>query len=175
MHVSDCPSPSSYAFHQVQKPVDVRSKCSTQYRVHNFQLGYQSSRRNSPTHQGCIGWDTLARVAENGRLSLPRLILTYQCHSVLSGNSKGLFFVLEVVTTLDSKFHFHVGWLPMGVNFDAVKSGYELMLSQGVKIIQNDSRRSKISLLYSSNYTWLTSWLKDRQYLDTPYVLDEMI
>ena len=42
----------------------------------------------------------------------------------------------------------HFSWLPMTANFDAINSGYELWLSEGVNIITNDSIRIKISSIY---------------------------
>ena len=33
----------------------------------------------------------------------------------------------------------HFSWLPMAANFDPVNSGYELLLSEGVNIVSNDS------------------------------------
>ena len=42
----------------------------------------------------------------------------------------------------------HFAWLPMAANFNYVKSGYELWLSAGVRIISNDSIRYKF-LIYT--------------------------
>lgn len=49
----------------------------------------------------------------------------------------------------------HFAWLPMAANFDAVKSGYELWLSEGANIITNDSIRLQISFVYDQQYTWM--------------------
>ncbi|NND09354.1 MAG: hypothetical protein HKN87_23520 [Saprospiraceae bacterium] len=70
---------------------------------------------------------------------------------------------------------YHFSWLAMGANFDAVKSGYELMVSKGVNIISNDTIRQKISHLYSNRYTWLRDFLKDRQQQNSLMVLNEMM
>jgi hypothetical protein len=58
----------------------------------------------------------------------------------------------------------HFAWLPMAANFDAVNSGYQLWLSEGVNIITNDSLRLEISIIYEKHYKWLRGFLKDRQY-----------
>lgn len=70
---------------------------------------------------------------------------------------------------------YHFSWLAMGANFDAVRSGYDLMLSKGVNIITNDMIRQKISHLYSNRYAWLRDFLKDRQQQNSLIVLNEMM
>lgn len=69
---------------------------------------------------------------------------------------------------------YHFAWLPMAANFDPVKSGYELWLSEGASSITNDSIRLKISFLYGSRYVWLRSFLKDRHYLNNQPLLINM-
>jgi len=69
----------------------------------------------------------------------------------------------------------HFAWLPMAANFDAVRSGYELWLSEGVSIISNDSIRLRISYLYGPSYTWLRDFLKDRQYLNNQPLFTDMM
>ena len=74
----------------------------------------------------------------------------------------------------DSLAH-HFSWLPMAANFDPVNSGYELLLSEGVNIVSNDSIRQKISNIYGSQFKWLRDFLKDRQYLtNQPLFMDMM-
>ena len=90
-------------------------------------------------------------------------------------SSKVVLDHLEQDLPYDDSLDLHFGWLAMGSNFDAVTSGHELMLSKGVHIVQNDSLRNKISILYGRRYKWLRSFLKDRQYLDRPFILGEMI
>lgn len=102
----------------------------------------------------------------------------YQNMTYVDGIIRSSKIVLNHLNN-DLPFHdslkVHFGWLPMAANFDAVISGYELMISEGVDIIQNDSLRNDISYLYNNQYSWLRSWLKDRQYTDRPVVLDQMI
>ena len=69
----------------------------------------------------------------------------------------------------------HFAWLPMTANFDAVNSGYDLWLSEGVSVITNDSIRLRISKIYGKDYNWLRDFLKDRQYNNNqPLFLDMM-
>ena len=70
---------------------------------------------------------------------------------------------------------YHFSWLAFGANFDAVKSGYELMLSKGVNIIRNDTIRQKISYLYGNRYTWLRDFLKERQNLESRILRTDMM
>ena len=70
---------------------------------------------------------------------------------------------------------YHFSWLPMGANFDAVTSGYELLLSTGVNIITNDSLRQEISYLYSNRYTWLRAFLKERQNMESIILRQDML
>ena len=70
---------------------------------------------------------------------------------------------------------YHFAWLPMAANFDAINSGYNLWLSEGVNIIRNKSIRLKISKIYGQQYKWLRDFLKDRQLLNNqPLFLDMM-
>ena len=70
---------------------------------------------------------------------------------------------------------YHFAWLPMAANFDAINSGYNLWLSEGVNIIRNKSIRLKISKIYGQQYKWLRDFLKDRQVLNNqPLFLDMM-
>ena len=69
----------------------------------------------------------------------------------------------------------HFGWLPMTANFDPINNGYNMWLSEGVRIITNDSIRRRISKIYGKDYKWLRDFLKDRQYLNNqPLLLDMM-
>ncbi|UCE95121.1 MAG: hypothetical protein JSV73_01235 [Flavobacteriaceae bacterium] len=69
----------------------------------------------------------------------------------------------------------HFSWLPMAANFDPITSGYNLWLSEGTKIIGNDSLRIQISKVYDQRYRWLRDFLKDRQYNNNqPLLLDMM-
>ena len=68
-----------------------------------------------------------------------------------------------------------IAWLPMGANFDAVKSGYDLMLSKGVNVVTNDEIRQKISLLYENRYPWLRDFLKDRQNFESRMLRTDMM
>ena len=70
---------------------------------------------------------------------------------------------------------FHFSWLPMGANFDAVTSGYDLLLSTGVNIIRNDTIRQQISHLYSHRYIWLRDFLKDRQNTESIILRQDMM
>ena len=69
----------------------------------------------------------------------------------------------------------HFSWLPMAANFDAINSGYELWLSEGVNIITNDSIRMSISYIYGHRYKWLRDFLKDRQYLNNQPLFNDMM
>jgi hypothetical protein len=69
----------------------------------------------------------------------------------------------------------HFAWLPMAANFDAINSGYELWLSEGVNIITNDSLRMSISYIYGHQYKWLRDFLKDRQYLNNQPLFTDMM
>ncbi len=69
----------------------------------------------------------------------------------------------------------HFAWLPSSANFDPVTSGFELLNSTGVNIITNDSLRMNISVLYGVHYTWLSEFLKDRQYLNNTPLFNDMM
>ena len=69
----------------------------------------------------------------------------------------------------------HFSWLINGVNFDAITSGYELWLSEGINIMTNDSIRLTISKVYGEQYKWLRGVLKDRQYLNSQPLFNDMM
>jgi hypothetical protein len=69
----------------------------------------------------------------------------------------------------------HFAWLPMAANFDPVSTGYQLLLSEGVNIVSNDSIRQNISTIYGAVYEWLRDFLKDRQYLNNQPLFDDMM
>jgi hypothetical protein len=69
----------------------------------------------------------------------------------------------------------HFSWLIMAVNFDAITSGYELWLSEGINIMTNDSIRLTISKVYGEQYKWLRGVLKDRQYLNSQPLFNDMM
>ncbi len=73
----------------------------------------------------------------------------------------------------DSLAH-HFAWLPMAANFDPVTTGYELLLSEGVTIVGNDSIRQHISKIYA-DYKWMKDFLKDRIYLNNQPLFDDMM
>lgn len=95
--------------------------------------------------------------------------------SNIVGSSEIVLYHLNNDLPYHDSLEYHFAWLPMGANFDAVKSGYELMLSKGANIITNDSIRQKISILYGNKYTWLRDFLKDRQKLERAILLNEML
>lgn len=57
---------------------------------------------------------------------------------------------------------YNVAKLSVNPHFDPNKSGYELMVSKGVDIIQNDSLRQSISQLYESAYTYYYRYEEER-------------
>jgi hypothetical protein len=69
----------------------------------------------------------------------------------------------------------HFSWLITVVNFDAVTSGYELWLSEGINIMTNDSIRLTISKVYGEQYKSLSGWLKDRQYNNSQPLFNDMM
>lgn len=73
----------------------------------------------------------------------------------------------------DSLVH-HFAWLPMAANFDPVTTGYELLLSEGVNIVSNDSIRQHISKIYA-DYKWMRDFLKDRIYLNNKPLFEDMM
>ncbi len=74
----------------------------------------------------------------------------------------------------DSLAH-HFAWLPMAANFEPVTTGYQLLLSEGVNILSNDSIRQHISTIYAAEYEWLSDFLRDRQYLNNQPLFDHMM
>ncbi|TFG72400.1 MAG: hypothetical protein E4H26_11090 [Flavobacteriales bacterium] len=59
-------------------------------------------------------------------------------------------------------FYYDVSKLRVNPHFDPNKSGYSLLVSKGVEIIENDSLRGAISVLYESAYPYYYRYEEER-------------
>ncbi len=59
-------------------------------------------------------------------------------------------------------FYYDVSKLRVNPHFDPNKSGYSLLVSKGVEIIENDSLRGAISVLYESTYPYYYRYEEER-------------
>jgi hypothetical protein len=130
---------------------------------------------NEERKEGILEIEILSEIKEN-------LIQEFEDHNqnirFLSNVVRSSGIVLDHLNN-DLPYHdslaHHFAWLPMAANFEPANTGYQLLLSEGVNIVSNDSIRQKISILYGSEYEWVRDFLRDRQYLNNQPLFNDMM
>ena len=76
--------------------------------------------------------------------------------------SKDIGQFMKTDSIPSEKFYYDVAKLRVNPHFDPNKSGYNLLVSKGVEIIENDGLRESLSLLYESLYTYYYRYEEER-------------
>ena len=87
----------------------------------------------------------------------------------------GLIQFLDTQDSPSVEFHKMAGLLLVNPHFDPNHSGYDLLMSKGVEIVQSDQLRSALSELYESRYTYYYRYEEERTEFKTQLILPHVI
>ena len=89
-------------------------------------------------------------------------------------SSRVLLETIEENRAYHDSLGYYFGYLRVFPHFTVKTSGYRLLQSEGLGIIQNDSLRQSITDLYENHYNYLITWEKERMDFHTTILDNEL-
>jgi hypothetical protein len=133
-------------------------------------LALQINNLKEEQAESQLEFEILAELYQNLQFDLEELRSDYSGWEFCNTSCRFMLDYLDTKSFPNEQFFKEASLLRVAAHFDPNKSGYTLLTSKGVELIENDSLRKSISVLYETKYPYFNKYEKERVQFRLLYV-----